>query len=167
MRRELAVGLLLATVVALQAALFGRLAVFGVTPDLVLVVAISVALLEGSIAGGLSGFVGGMLRDLLLAAPKGLSGLVYLLVGYGIGSIRSPGLPSGIIAPMVGVFIGSVVGNAFYVVLMALLGQPLGTASRISLGVALAGLYNAALTPLVHPVVRKVLGLFSREVVLR
>lgn len=165
MRRSFGLVLLLGTAAILQATLFPRLPVFGVTPDLVLVMVVSIALLQGSMAGCITGFTGGMLADLLLVAPKGLSALVYLLVGYGAGSIRLIGQPAGIIAPMVGVFASSVAASACYAVLMALLGRSLAGPGHLALGALGVGLYNAALTPLVHPLVRRLSDLSRPEAV--
>ncbi|MGH2770711.1 MAG: rod shape-determining protein MreD, partial [Actinomycetota bacterium] len=167
MRRLLFPGLLLAGALTLQAAVFNRLAIFDVAPDLILVVVISIALLQGPTAGALCGFGAGMLRDLLLGAPVGLGGLTYLLVGYGIGSVRCGVGGSGVSVSVVGTLVGSLFESALYVVLLALSGQPLAPASRVIQVVLVGSLYNPALALLVHPAVRKVLAPPRREVAYR
>src|SRR3989442_13418677 len=57
----------------IQTTLLPHLELFGVVPDLLLVVIICVGLVRGPSSGALVGFAGGILRDLLLDAPTGLS----------------------------------------------------------------------------------------------
>lgn len=168
MRRFGAIGLVLLTAVVLQTTLFARyVTLFGITPDLILVVVISLALLEGPVVGAASGFAGGLLRDLLLAAPKGVGGLAYLIVGYAVGSIR-PYVPStSVLVPAVGIFAGSVAGSALYLLLLVLLGgrvDPLGRTVQV---VLLTGVYNTLLVPFTYPVIHKVTTTFRREKVYR
>lgn len=167
MRRTAVFALVILTAVILQTTLFARLTFFRVSPDIVLVVVISFALIEGPVTGAVAGFAGGMLRDLLLDAPKGLTGLAYLIVGYAVGSIRPYVASTSLMVPVAGVCAGSLAGTALYVVLAALLGQPTGPMPLVVQEVALTALYNTLLVPFVYPVVRKLLRMYRREKVYR
>lgn len=151
-------GLVLLTAVLLQTTLFARyVTLFGITPDLILIVTISLAIIEGPMAGATAGFAGGLLRDLLLVAPTGLTGLAYLLVGYGIGSLR-PYVPStSVFVPIAGIFLGSMGGTALYTLLSALLGETLLDVGEIIQLVVLTGVYNTILVPFTYPVVSSVM----------
>src|SRR6266436_10357522 len=85
MRRSVGTSLLILTALLLQTTLLPHLALFRVVPDLMLVVVICIGLVRGPSSGATAGFVGGMLRDLLLDAPTGLSALAYVTVGYVVG----------------------------------------------------------------------------------
>lgn len=166
-RRAGLFALLILTAALLQTTAFSRLTLFGVSPDLMLVVVISFALLEGPSTGAAVGFSGGLLRDLLLDSPKGLTGLSYLLVGYVIGSLRPYVQSNSVFVPAGGVLVGSLAGTGLYQVLLVLLGRsalPLGNAVRI---IALTSVYNTLLVPFVYPLIRRVSAMYKRDRVLR
>lgn len=167
MRRAGLFALLILTAVLFQTTAFSRLTLFGVSPDLILVVVISFALLEGPSVGAVVGFSGGLLRDLLLDSPKGLTGLSYLLVGYIVGSLRPYVQSTSVLVPVGGVFVGSLVGTTLYQTLLVLLGRaslPAGDAARI---IVLTSVYNTLLVPFVYPLVRRVSAMYRRDHVLR
>jgi rod shape-determining protein MreD len=158
MRRALGTSLLILTALIIQTTLLPHLALFKVVPDLMLVVVICVGLVRGPSSGALAGFAGGMLRDLLLDAPTGLSALAYLTVGYVVGAVRPYVQSSSVVVPLAGVFTGSVVGTAFYTVLALLLGVPAQPLDRLAQVILLTGVYNTLLVPFAYPVVRRVAG---------
>lgn len=158
MRRSVGSSLLVITALIVQTTLLPHLALFRVVPDLMLVVVICIGLVRGPSSGALAGFGGGMLRDLLLDAPTGLSALAYLTVGYVVGAVRPYVQSSGVAVPLIGVFAGSVVGTAFYTLLALLLGVPAQPLERVAQVILLTGVYNTLLVPFAYPVVRRVAG---------
>src|SRR5207237_4680287 len=66
-----------------------HLRLFGVVPDLGLIVALAVGYQEGPEAGAIVGFVAGFGFDLFLETPLGLDALTYAIVGYAIGVLES------------------------------------------------------------------------------
>src|SRR5207247_1932153 len=144
------------TALLLQSTLLAQIKLGGAKPDLVFLVTIVLAFLEGPSSGSLAGFVGGMAEDFLLNQPKGITALTLTLVGYSVGMLRqyitspSPVLPVGLVGS------ATVGGVLFYGMVSFLLGQldvGFGYLVRIAL---LTGLYNAVLTPLLFPLVRRV-----------
>src|SRR5256885_2521658 len=158
MRRSLGTSLLILTALLLQTTLLPHLALFRVVPDLMLVGVICIGLVRGPSSGATAGFASGMLRDLLLDAPTGLSALPYVTVGYLVGAIRPYVQSSSVAVPLIGVFTGSVVGTAFYTMLALLLGVPAQPVDRVVQVIVLTGLYNTLLVPFAYPVVRRVAG---------
>ena len=156
MRRSVGTSLLILTALLLQTTLLPHLALFRVAPDLMLVVVICISLVRGPSSGATAGFVGGMLRDLLLDAPTGLSALAYVTVGYVVGAIRPYVQSSSVTVPLIGVFAGSVVGTAFYTMLALLLGVPAQPIDRLAQVILLTGVYNTLLVPFAYPLVRRV-----------
>ena len=143
------------TAVLFQTTVFARLKLFGVAPDLVVVLVICFALLEGPTSGAVVGFSSGLLKDLLLSAPKGLTGLSYLIVGYVVGSVHPYVESTSVFVPITGVFFGSVAATSIYEMLQELLGQqtvPLGRSVQV---VCLIAIYNTLLVPFVYPIARK------------
>jgi rod shape-determining protein MreD len=157
MRRTLSIAALLVTALLLQSTVFAQLKLFGVRPELVFLVTILIAILEGPQEGMMVGFVGGLAQDFLLnQPPKGLTALTLTLLGYGIGLIRqymaspSPLLPTMLVA------FGTAAGVLFYEVVGFLLShpqQPLLYSIKVPI---LTGIYGAVLTPMVFPVARRI-----------
>jgi rod shape-determining protein MreD len=154
MRRGVGTSLVILAALILQTTVLPHVALFRVSPDLLLVVVISVALARGPSAGAVVGFAGGVLRDLLLSAPTGLSALAYLSVGYVVGAVLPYVQSSSVAVPLVGVFVGSLAGTAFYDVLALLLGVRAEPLDRMLQVVVLTAVYNTLLVPFAYPVVR-------------
>src|SRR4051794_4916148 len=88
---ELGVGRVLATVgvlmaaLVLQSTLLPLATLLGVIPQLVLIVVVSFAYLDGERVGVVTGFVAGLWMDLLVPdVPVGIYALLYTLIGYGV-----------------------------------------------------------------------------------
>lgn len=154
-RHLLVVGMLLVTALLLQSTLFPQLALLGVRPELIYLVTILLALLEGPSEGALVGFVGGLLQDFLLNEPKGITALTLTMVGYSIGLSRQYITSPSPLLPTVLVAIGTAVGVAFHSVVSFLLGEfphPFGFAVKV---IVLSALYGAVLTPIAYPLIRR------------
>ncbi|HEX6420009.1 MAG TPA: rod shape-determining protein MreD [Acidimicrobiales bacterium] len=80
-------ALVVAAALLLQLALVADVRVGGVMPDLVLVVVVAAALTGGPDRGATYGFATGLLYDLVVSTPFGLTPLTYALVGYAVGRV--------------------------------------------------------------------------------
>jgi rod shape-determining protein MreD len=154
-RRTFSWTILVLTALLLQSVVFGRLELAGAKPELIYLLAILSAYLEGPASGALTGFFGGMAQDFLLNQPKGITALTLTLMGYAVGSIRqylptpSPLLPVLLVAG------ATAVGVLFNGMFLYLIGRfDAGFAFLLRTAV-LSAVYNAILTPLVFPVVRR------------
>ena len=65
----------------------------GVHPDIVWLLPITAALLDGPETGAIVGFWSGLAFDLVLPTPFGLSALVGMLLGYAVGSLTTAADP--------------------------------------------------------------------------
>jgi len=74
--------------VILQTTVMPHFRVMGSQPDLVLIVTVTFAFLEGSALGSATGFMGGLLQDLAVTQVVGLSALSKTLVGYMAGQLE-------------------------------------------------------------------------------
>lgn len=72
-------------VVLVQATVMSDLRVAGALGDLVLVLVVAAGLSGGADRGATYGFAAGLLYDLVLDTPFGLSPLTYALIGYAVG----------------------------------------------------------------------------------
>jgi rod shape-determining protein MreD len=154
-RRVLVVGLVLVTVLLLQSTLFGQLTLLGVRPELVYMVTILFALLDGPAEGAVVGFVGGLMQDFLLNEPKGITALTLTVLGYTVGLSRQFITSPSPLVPTVLVALGTAAGLAFHSVVSFLLGEfphAIGFTAKVIL---LAALYGAVLTPIAYPLIRR------------
>lgn len=74
---------------SLQTTIFNDLRPFGVSLEVMVLLAASSGLATGSETGALAGFIVGFLYDLVLTTPLGLCAAVFALVGYLGGFVHS------------------------------------------------------------------------------
>ena len=152
---RLRLALLIVAVVVLQTTVFSSgLRVFGVTPDLGLLLTIAVACALGSERGAAFGFVAGLAVDLFLSTPLGVSALTFALVGYGAGIAQSGVLrPSRWATPMMGA-LGGLAGGVLFVGIAAVAGwEALLSLASVRV-IVIASLYDALLAIAVFPIAR-------------
>src|SRR5688500_8091220 len=103
MRRNalFAIAAMLALVVSSELTL--SLPLRGIGPDLAILVVTAYAFGERPRTAAMAGFAVGLLRDLLLATPVGLSAFAYAIVAYVVALV---GVPRGV-GPVVGTFAGA------------------------------------------------------------
>lgn len=123
MLRAARLTLVLVVVLTVQTTWLADLRPFGVTGDVLLLLAIAAGLVSGPERGAVVGFIAGMAMDLVLLTPLGLSALAYLAVGYFVGAAHAGVLRSAPWIPVVVAFAATVVGIVFYVILGQLVGQ--------------------------------------------
>ncbi len=143
------------TALVLQTTVFADLRLLGARPELLYLVTIVAAFLDGPSPGSVTGFVCGMAEDFLLDQPKGITALTLTLVGYVVGLLRQYVVNPSPAFPVLLVGIGTFAGVGFYGVVSYLLGQLDVSAFYLLRVAALSALYNAILTPLAYPVLRR------------
>jgi rod shape-determining protein MreD len=155
-RRVLAIAAVVVTALLLESTVFSDLKLLGVRPELMYLVTVVIAILEGPREGMVVGFAGGMAQDFLLNQPKGITALTLTLLGYAAGLSRQYIVSSSPLLPTILVAAGTAAGVAFYQIVAFLLGQleePFGYGLRVTL---LTALYGAILTPILYPLLRRV-----------
>lgn len=121
-------GVVLIAAVLLQTAVAPHLRLLGANPDFALIAVVCVALVKGPETGAVFGFLTGMLTAVALMEPFGLSAFVFVLVGYLAGRYaETADLPAGL-APLLTVFVATLVANALFATAQFLLARevPLG-----------------------------------------
>ncbi len=156
-RRVLVTIVVIVTALLLQSTLFWNLKLLGVRPELMYLITIVIAILEGPNEGAVTGFAAGLAQDFLLNQPKGITALTLTLVGYAAGLARQYIVSPSPLLPMILVGVGTAAGIAFYQVVAFLLGQLEETFSYAIRVTLLTALYNAILTPIVYPLLRRVI----------
>ena len=151
-------GLLLAALI-LRNSVFVELRAGGAVPELVLLVVVAVALLEGPERAAVVGFVGGMVQDLsATVTPVGLSAMAFVLVAFGAGLAHTFVIRPGRLLP-VGLAMASTAAAGVAVILAgAVVGQEYLVTNYQFRIVFWASCYSALLFPGVLALVRRVLA---------
>lgn len=105
----------------LQAGLAPYIAIGGVAPNLLLLVAITLALAEGPAAGCVAGFAAGLLFDLLGSGPVGAAALVFCLVGYFAGLLHRHMFAEGWLLPLTVLAVGGLSAELAYWLVLSVL----------------------------------------------
>ncbi|MBV8952068.1 MAG: rod shape-determining protein MreD [Actinobacteria bacterium] len=152
MIRRLRIGLLVSVAVLLQTALFPHLRIGGAAPDVGLVLVVAVATREGVEAGAALGFVTGLLVDLFLRTPLGLSALAFSLTGAAMGMLHEGLLrPGRWVAPLLGA-LGGLTANLLFIGVGILAAQDQLQSVHTLQVLGFAVLYDALIAAFVFPV---------------
>ncbi len=128
------------------------LPLFGVGPDLIILVVVAFAIGERPRQAAIAAFAAGFLRDMLLMTPAGLSAFAYAVVAYVVAML---GVPRGV-GPVVGTFAASTFASQlFYGLGAIMLGQEVN-ASPLPRLLFVTTAYNALISPLLMPLLRRV-----------
>jgi rod shape-determining protein MreD len=149
--------LVLLAALVLQVSVVSDLPVLGAVGDLLLLVTVAAALVDGADRGATVGFAAGLLYDLVLDTPFGLSALTYALIGYAVGLVSAAVGRSAGWWPVALAAAGGAAGMGLYTAIGHLVGTPypVGDLPRIALVVAA---WNAALIVPVRGLLRRIFG---------
>lgn len=140
--------------VLVQIAVVTQFRLFGVVPDFIPVLVVSIGLLGGSSAGATVGFIAGFLIDLTLLQTMGVSSLLLTIGGYAAGRLRELYDP---VHPLTSSAVGAS-ATIFYTVgfgvLQFSLGQPAPEPLSMLWQVLMSGVWGALLAPPVFRVAR-------------
>lgn len=141
-------GVVVALVFVVHEAILRGLRIAGIRPDLLLGLALVVALVGGPEAGAVAGFVGGLLGDLFVNTPFGLSALVGCVVAYLAGSVQAALGPNQRWSIPILVGLGSATGEVVWASLATVLGIPgLLHPHLIAIAIVVTGVNVAAALP--------------------
>lgn len=158
LRRRVVLTVLVVGALLGQIALFPHLRVGGVLPDVMLLVVVVVSAREGPEFGTPFGFGVGLLMDLFLEVPAGLSALSYTLVGYGVGVAQSSLLRrQWWLAPVLG-GVSSLCGGLVFVLAGIVVGQDYLVDVRTFTVIPMRAVYDSALALGLFPVAGRLLG---------
>jgi len=138
-------------VLILQTSLLEGLRAAGIPTDALVLVAVVAGALGGPERGAMVGFVAGLVADLFLQTPFGLSALAYCLAGFMTGVLQGNVIRAAWWIMPVTAFIGSAVGVVLYAVIGAMVCQSHLVGPTLGFIALSVGLVNA---PLSIPVAR-------------
>ncbi|HEX8803112.1 MAG TPA: rod shape-determining protein MreD [Acidimicrobiales bacterium] len=148
-------ALLLLSALVLQLGLVSDVRIFGAVGDVLLLVVIAAGLVDGPDRGATVGFAAGVLYDLTLDTPFGLSALTYALVGYAVGVASAALLRPAGWWPVAFAVAASAAAVGLYTALGHLVGSPYPVDALPGIALAVAA-WNAALVLPVRALVRRI-----------
>jgi len=147
----------LITLLTIQLGVLANLSIFGVQADLMLLAAIAAGIAAGPERGAAIGFASGLLFDLMLQTPFGLSALTYAIMAYLVGSLQDSVLRAAWWIPVLTATAASFVGVILYGVLGTVLGEDFVGWELLRIAVIVA-LLNTAFAPFVVRAMRWATG---------
>jgi rod shape-determining protein MreD len=154
---------LLVVVAVLQTTVVSHLTIWGVFADLPLLLVVSWGLLRGTREGMVWGFVGGLVVDLLSAAPFGAASLSLLAVGFLSGLGKATVFRAHVALPLVTVFLATIVYDLIFLFVLQISGQTVTWLSSLFRIALPSAALNAVLTPVVFGMMRWLYTRFGRE----
>jgi rod shape-determining protein MreD len=149
--RRVRLVLVVITFVVLETTVLEHLAVFDAKPSLCLLATIAIAYEEGPQTGAVFGFSIGLLLDMFLTSPAGLSALSFALTGYLLGVFQGGVVRESRGMALVLGMVGGLIGGTIFVIVGGIAGMA-GYFSFFSVRVTIvAAFYDSFLAALVFP----------------
>lgn len=133
-----------------QETFFELIAIAGVKPDLLLVLIVFSALLDGPITGLKMGLAIGLLQDMVTGKYFGLYALSGMAIGYLVGLVETRIFKENYLVPVVVLFIGTIFHEFLYLLLGNLAGQRVQWAAGWWGVILPLALYHAAVGPFLY-----------------
>jgi rod shape-determining protein MreD len=152
--RELFLLVVVVLAFVLQLSVMPQFKLLGVEPDLILVVAIVVAVQDGPVAGAVVGFFGGILQDIASPQVMGVGALAKTLAAFLAGVLKDFFMTYSILLPVLLVFFLTFVELLLHQGVLAMLGQE--HLPQVKAGIIFAAsLYNVLAVFVVYPLLRR------------
>lgn len=135
----------------LQSTLLPYVAVGGVKPDLLLVLAVLVGLVFGTRSGLLAGLVAGLLKDLFLGKYLGLFTFTCVMAGYLAGLFQTKVFKGNLLVPVGVVTLVTLLHGFLVFGLLRTAGLPLSGIAVLWRILIPEVTYNVLLVPLIYP----------------
>ena len=148
----------------LQLTLFAEVRVGGIAPELPALVAVLAGAMAGAERGSVVAFIVGLVWDVYLSTPLGLSAAAFALVAYAVGAVSEDLFHDTRVQTVALAFIGSAAAVTAYALLASVLGERGFLGDRLLTIVLVSSAANALLSLIAAPVVRwAVISPFSRS----
>jgi rod shape-determining protein MreD len=151
------IALIMVVAVVLQLSFFSYLTLFGTTPNIIPLVAVSLGLLGGAMVGAICGFALGFVVDSTLLATLGVSSLTLLVVGYLAGRYREGTEISNTLMPPLLIGALTIAASAGFSALQLMLGVETQVSLLILREIFVQGLLAFILAIPFYPLIRRAL----------
>ncbi|MDC7225863.1 MAG: rod shape-determining protein MreD [Spirochaetales bacterium] len=98
--------------VVIQSTLLQKISVYGVVPDIALIMIVFISNSCGAMKGQMLGFIAGLIQDFLSAGPLGFNALVRTVVGFFFGRMKGKLFLDSILLPVLFIIVASLIKEA-------------------------------------------------------
>lgn len=124
-------------------------------PNPALVSVVSLALFKGKYYGAFFGLTMGLFQDIILGDIIGVYGLIYFLIGYGIGIIQDSINNENVLVHIIFAGIGTIAYNFMYFVVMFFLSRDMTISYSLTRIFSIEILYNCILAIILYRILHK------------
>ncbi len=163
LRTILLSAVLLGVAVLLQSTVLRWVALKGVKPDLALILLVFVAVRRGSLSAQTSGFLAGLLEDILSLSPVGFNALLRTVLGFFYGLTAGSLFVDPVLMPVLLVLVATLLKGLLSSLLVALFHIPAPGFQIFAGPLWIEVGYNAALAPFLFAPLRRLRALAPRE----
>jgi rod shape-determining protein MreD len=156
-RIGLRIALIMVVAIVLQVSFFSYLTIFGTTPNIIPLVAVSLGLLGGAMVGAICGFVLGFVLDSVLIATLGVSSLMLLAVGYLAGRYREGTEIANTLVPPLMIGALTLAASAGFAAIQLMLGIDVPVSLLVLREIFVQGLLAFLLAIPFYPLIRRAL----------
>jgi rod shape-determining protein MreD len=149
--------ILVVAVVVLQLAVVAQITVLDANADLLPLVALSIGLLAGPIAGATVGFMLGLVADMALLQTLGVTSLLLISVGYLSGRYRELRDATNSLVPPVAGFVATLAFDVGFMLIQLLLGVDASVSPLVIREILISAVLNGLLAIPVFAAVRALL----------
>ncbi|MBN2169314.1 MAG: rod shape-determining protein MreD [Actinobacteria bacterium] len=153
-KRQAILGLFVIVGFLLQVSVVPHIKLFGAKPDILLVLAIVVAIQDGPTAGATVGLLGGLLQDMMSPGYFGVSALTKAVAAYMAGLLKDMTITYSVLLPLIITFALTLFEQTIFMASVAILGQE-GIPPFALLDVFLSSVYNVLIVLLLYPLLRR------------
>ncbi|WDV44689.1 rod shape-determining protein MreD [Clostridiaceae bacterium M8S5] len=137
----------------LQTTILNHFAIYGVMPNLCLVIIICFSLLKGSIKGATIGIVIGFLYDIIFGNALGVTALIYFWIGYFSGMFNKKVFTSTTLTPFVFTAVATLMFNLYQLLYFYFSNYKTDTLKHFSSIVVIETIYNAVLSIFIFKII--------------
>jgi rod shape-determining protein MreD len=163
LRTILVSTLLLGVAVLLQSTVLRWVALKGVKPDLALILLVFVAVRRGSMSAQVSGFLAGMLEDILSLSPVGFNALLRTVLGFFYGLAAGSIFVDPVLMPVLLVLVATILKGLASSLLVVVFRVPAPGFQIFAGPLWIEVGYNAVLAPFLFAALRLLRALAPRE----
>lgn len=137
----------------IQVVVAPHIAIGGVKPNIILIVTALYGFTSGPLVGSASGFLGGLLCDLLVGPNVGLGLISNSIVGFFAGLVQRTIFVENIVLPMLAIFVATWLDEFIYVGFVFLFGNTVPIKVLALQAILPSAIFNAILAPFVYSLV--------------
>ena len=150
------IGSLIAFV--LQVAIAPNIAIFDAMPNFLLVFTVMNAMLTKKLRSCCTGFILGLLYDLLAQGALGIMSFVLTIIGYGVSSLNKDLFTSGWVAQAIFLLIASFFGELLHAVFLSILGYDTDFLASLWMRMLPRSIYDALFGLIIFPLMDRFRG---------